>query len=78
MVSLQKLPKIDISTSDPRTVVLMLDSPELNIISKACEAIHKHLEACKLHMILPQHATPICLTYSRTEHSGSGRTGRGF
>lgn len=26
----------------------MLDSPEINVISKACEALQKYLEACKL------------------------------
>ena len=27
----------------------MLDSPELGVISKACEALHKHLEAGECH-----------------------------
>ena len=30
------------------TVVLMLDSPEDDVLSKACEAIYKFVEKCKL------------------------------
>lgn len=43
----KKLSKVEISTSDPRTIVLMLDSPEVGVISRACEALLKHVESCK-------------------------------
>jgi len=41
---LQKFPEIGISSKDPRTVVLMLDSPEFVIVCKAAEALQKYAE----------------------------------
>ena len=35
------------SSKDPHTVVLLLDSLEVPIVCKACEALHKHVEKCK-------------------------------
>ena len=43
---MKKFAQVDISTCDPRTVVLLLESPELGITCKACEALHKHAEKC--------------------------------
>ena len=42
---------VEISTKDPRTVVLMLDSPEVVIVCKACEALKKYVEICKCNMV---------------------------
>ncbi len=44
----QKFQAVEVSTSDPRTVLLMLDSPEPVIVCKACEAIHKFIDKCEL------------------------------
>jgi len=38
---------VDVSTREPRTVVLMLDSPEQAVVCTACQALHKHMEKCK-------------------------------
>ena len=38
---------VDISTKDPCTLVLLLDSPEILITCKACEALKKYVEICK-------------------------------
>lgn len=43
----QKFPGVDVNSKDPHTVVLLLDSPEVPIVCKACEALHKHMETCK-------------------------------
>ena len=43
----QKFQGVDVSTKDPHTVVLLLDSPEVAIVCKACEALHKHMEKCR-------------------------------
>ena len=32
------------------TVVLMLESPEDEVLSKGCEAIYKFVEKCKINM----------------------------
>jgi len=40
----KKFQGVDVSTKDPHTVVLLLDSPEVAIVCKACEALHKHME----------------------------------
>lgn len=50
---------VEISTKDPRTVVLMLGSPETAIICKACEALKKYVEICKL--IKTVHTTFHCI-----------------
>ena len=38
---------VEISTKDPRTLVLMLDSPETTIVCKACGALKKYIEICE-------------------------------
>lgn len=47
IVLVQKFQCVDVSTKDPRTVVLMLDSPEPVVVCKACDAIHKYIEKCE-------------------------------
>jgi hypothetical protein len=42
-----KFQQLDISTKDPRTAILMLDSPEGLVTCTACQALHKHIEKCK-------------------------------
>jgi hypothetical protein len=39
-----KFQQLDISTKDPRTAILMLDSPEGLVTCTACQALHKHIE----------------------------------
>ena len=38
---------VDISTKDPCTLVLLLDSPEVVIICKACESLKKYVDICE-------------------------------
>lgn len=40
----QGFQQVEVCASDPRTVVLMLNSPEQAIVCRACEALHKHME----------------------------------
>ena len=42
----QKFQQVDVNAKDPRTVVLMLDSPEQSIVCRACQALQKHMEKC--------------------------------
>jgi len=51
----KKFQGVDVSTKDPHTVVLLLDSPEVAIVCKACEALHKHMEKCKQHTFYNNH-----------------------
>ncbi len=44
---IQKFQNVEVSTKDPRTVLLMLDSPEPGIVCKACDAIHKYIDKCE-------------------------------
>ena len=50
IIILIQFQNVEISTKDPRTVVLMLDSPEAIIICKACEALKKYVEICECHL----------------------------
>lgn len=45
--SSQAFQTVDVSTREPRTVVLMLDSPEQAVVCTACQALHKHMEKCE-------------------------------
>ncbi|XP_064385237.1 armadillo repeat-containing protein 3-like [Halichondria panicea] len=40
----EKFQTVEVSTSNPRTVLLMLDSPEPVVVCKACEVMHKFIE----------------------------------
>jgi hypothetical protein len=40
---------VDISTREPRTVILMLSSPEPTVVVKALQALHQHMKKCMVH-----------------------------
>lgn len=44
--SLQSFQPVDISTREPRTVMLMLESPEPAVVVKALQALHQHMQKC--------------------------------
>ena len=46
----QNFGQVDIVSKDPRTVVLMLDSPEPLVQAKACEALLKYMQQCELKL----------------------------
>ena len=46
---------MDIVSKDPRTVVLMLDSPEPLVQARACEALLKYMQQCKTDVGLQTH-----------------------
>ena len=48
--SFQNFGQVDIVSKDPRTVVLMLDSPEPLVQAKACEALLKYMQQCELEL----------------------------
>ena len=53
----QNFGQVDIVSKDPRTVVLMLDSPEPLVQAKACEALLKYMQQCELKLdVWLQHA----------------------
>ena len=43
-IPVQGFQQVEVCASDPRTVVLMLDSPEQAIVCRACKALQKHME----------------------------------
>lgn len=44
VLAVQRFQQVEVLAKDPRTVVLMLDSPEPSIVCKACQALHQHVE----------------------------------
>ncbi len=59
---LQKFQCVEVSTKEPRTVLLMLDSPEAVVVCKACEAIHKYIDKCEQYQCIKQ-SQPYAFSY---------------
>lgn len=43
---LQSFQPVHISTTEPRTVMLMLESPEPDVVVKVLQALHQHMQKC--------------------------------
>ena len=62
----QNFGQVDIVSKDPRTVVLMLDSPEPLVQAKACEALLKYMQQCELEL-------DVWLQHTHTQESAVSR-----
>ena len=66
----QKLGSVEVTTNNIKTVLLLISSPELGIVCKACEAVLSYMQKCKyptniqrkLLLILDIHAQLIITT----------------
>lgn len=57
---------MELVSKKPHTVVLMLDSPEDNVLQSACEALYKFSEKCKLSTSNPLQSVIILDIFTNT------------